>query len=338
MNHKTDDFTPPKKIPFQIVQDALLDTETTFAPLYLYRFSDLEAEEIRDLERIWPRIPVWRRKALMEDLEQLFGDDYLLSFESVCRLGLRDPQPEVRFLSVRSLFDYDVADLIPEFLRLMTEDEHADVRAAAASALGKYVYEGEIEELDPQLLRRIEDALLDVLQGSDSMQVRRRALEALGFSSRKEIPALIEEAFDTSHADWVVSALFAMGRSYDKRWREPVLEMLDHDSPDIRLEAARAAGEIELSEAREALIEMLEDDDINVRMAASWSLSQIGGSGVQQALTRQMEESDDPEEIDHLENAIDNLLFTEELSFFDIMDIPEDGLELDFDESEDLFD
>jgi HEAT repeat protein len=136
----------------------------------------------------------------------------------------------------------------------------------------------------------------------------------------------------------MVSALFAMGRSYDKRWREPVLEMLDHDSPDIRLEAARAAGEIELSEAREALIEMLEDDDINVRMAASWSLSQIGGSGVQQALTRQMEESDDPEEIDHLENAIDNLLFTEELSFFDIMDIPEDGLELDFDESEDLFD
>ena len=332
------DLSPPQKISFQKVLDALLDAETVFPPLYLHRLSDLETEETRELEHIWTQIPAWRRKALLEDLEQLFEDDYLLSFDAVCRIGLNDPEPEVRFLSVRSMFDYDAPDLIPEFLSLMTEDDNADVRAAAASALGKYVYEGELEELDPQQLHKIEDALLNVLDGQDSGQVRRRALESLGFSSREEVPALIEDAIQTARTDWIISALFAMGRSYDPRWQEPVLEMMAHDLPDIRTEAARAAGEIELSAARDLLTDLLDDEDVSVRLAAAWSLSQIGGEGAQTVLVRLLEETDDPDEIAFIENAIDNLIFNQDLSFFGILDFSEEGVEHDFDDDEDLFD
>ena len=328
----------PEKIPFEEVLTALLDTETSFATRYLYRFSDLEPAEIRDLKNTWDRIPTWRRKALLEDLEQLFGDDYLLSFEAICRLGLEDPEAEIRFLSLRSLFEYEVRDLVPVFLNLLTNDIHADVRAAAATALGKYIYAGEVEELDPKTLRLIEDRLLNVMQGSDTVLVRRRALEALGFSSRKELPALIETAFNTGENEWMVSALFAMGRSCDKRWEESVTQMLDHVLPAIRVEAARAAGEIEVSEATERLIELLEDDNAEVRMAAAWSLSQVGGEDVQEALHLMLNATDDPEEAEFIESAIDNLTFNQSVQFYGIIDYPKDETDSEEDYAYDLDD
>jgi HEAT repeat protein len=324
------EFDPlPTPIPFQEVIDALIDTETPLPPRYLYRFSDLEADEIENLKAIWTQIPIWRRKALLEDLEQLFGDDYLLSFEAICRLGLEDEESEIRFLSLRSLFEYEVKDLIPVFLKQVTGDKDTDVRAAAATALGKYVYLGEIEELDSEILRDIENQLISILQGSDEILVRRRALEALGFSSRNELPDLIETAFRNQENEWLVSALFAMGRSCDKRWEEPVIKMLDHVLPAIRTEAARATGEIEVSSATERLIELLEDDNEEVRMAAAWSLSQIGGEGVQEALTMMLDATEDFEEAEFVESAIDNLIFNQSVQFYGIMDFPRDGNEID---------
>jgi HEAT repeat protein len=332
------EFDPlPPPIPFQEVIDALLDAETPLPPRYLYRFSDLEADEIENLKAVWDQIPTWRRKALLEDLEQLFGDDYLLSFEAICRIGLEDQESEIRFLSLRSLFEYEVEDLIPVFLNQLTKDSDTDVRAAAASALGKYVYLGEIEELDPEILRKIEDQLFVVLQGTDETLVRRRALEALGFSSRKELPVLIEKAFTTQENEWTVSALFAMGRSCDKRWQEQVMTSLDHVLPAIRLEAARAAGEIEISDATERLIDLLEDDSEDVRMASAWSLSQIGGEDAQEALYIMLDATENIEEAEFIESAIDNLIFNQSVQFYGIMDFPRDGNEID-DSFEDDFD
>jgi HEAT repeat protein len=319
MNEDFHDSAPPV-IPFQEVVDALLDVDTPLPPRYLYRFSDLEAEDLENLKAIWAQIPTWRRKALLEDLEQLFGDDYLLSFEAVCRIGLEDPESEIRFLSIRSLFEYDVEDLIPVFLDLVVNDETEDVRAVSATVLGKYVYEGEIEELSQKKLRQIEDQLLRVAQGEDTMLVRRRALEALGFSSRDEVPALIETAFNHTEYDWVVSSIFAMGRSCDRRWQQPVVKMLDHVLPAVRTVAARAAGEIEISDARERLIELLDDDNDDVRMAAVWSLSQVGGEGVQEALDMMLGETDDIEQAEFIESAIDNLIFNQSVQFYGIMD------------------
>ena len=54
-------------------------------------------------------------------------------------------------------------------------------RAAAAGALGRYVFAGEIEEISAQELREIEDLLLEVLNSDQPKVVRRYALEALGF-------------------------------------------------------------------------------------------------------------------------------------------------------------
>jgi HEAT repeat protein len=312
---------------FQSLLDALLDEAKPLNPRYLYRLSDLESEEIAQLDKVWGRIPLWRRKALLEDLEELSQTNNLLSFEAIGRYAIRDQDPQVRCLAINLLFDYETVDLIPNFIELAQKDEDYNVRAAAAMALGQYIYLGEIEELPAKTLRKIEECLLKVLASDEAAEVRRRALESLGFSSREEVPHLIENAFRSGSREWMASALFAMGRSFDQRWKDIVLKTLDHKVPSLREEAARAAGELEIREAVPLLIELLKDSEDDVRDAAIWSLSQIGGEGVREVLEQLLDEAEEDDEISFLENALDNLSFTDDLQTFSLFEFDQDDLE-----------
>ncbi len=326
-----DATSSPRDIPFQDVLDALLDKDTALSRRYLYRLSDLEGEDLADMKKIWPDIPAWRRQALVEDMEQLYAADYLLSFEAVCRIGVEDSNPHVRFIAIRSLLEYEVSDMIPLFINVLQTDEDEELRALAATSLGKYVFLGEIEELSPNALREIEECLLRTAQGKDTILVRRRAVESLGYSSRDEVPALIETAFASDDTDWIASAISAMGRSCNKQWCPNVLNTLDHLLPGLRYEAARAAGELEISDALTQLMEMLDDDNDDVRMAAVWSLGQIGGEGVQAALDLLLDETESEEEAEFIESALDNLIFNQSLEMQRIIGFSEDA---DFDFSE----
>lgn len=326
-----------QEIPIKELLDALLDTNTPFHPRYLYRLSDLEGDELAAVQKTWPLVPTWRRQAIMEDIEELGETDYVLSFEAFARFNLKDSDPKVRELAIRALWDYESPDLVPTLLEMLENDQDANVRATAASALGKYIYLGEVEELPERTLRQIEDKLLAVIQGSDALLVRRRALEALGFSSREEVNSLIKSAYNSGNNEWLISALFAMGRSANPEWSEQVLSMLEHDMPEICCEAARAAGELEIKEAVPQLLNLLDNEDAEVRMAAVWSLSQIGGSGVRQRLEDLYYETEDDDEADFIEQALDNLDFTEGSTFFTLMDVS-DLEELEEEEDEEYWD
>jgi len=127
----------------------------------------------------------------------------------------------------------------------------------------------------------------------------------------------------------MISALLAMGRSYDSRWATDVLKMLDHLSLKIRLEAVRAAGELEIPDAKPQLLELLEDDDQNVRLAAVWSLSQIGGTGLQQVFESLLQENEDEDEIQAIEDALENLVFNESMGLYKDLDLEDDYDDLD---------
>ncbi len=325
--HSSDDLTA---ISIQQLTAALLDEMKPFYPRYLYRLSDLEGADLLALQTTWSQVAVQRRQAIMEDIEELGEANLALSFEGLCRYAIHDSDPRVRELAIRILRDYEVDDLITQFISILQSDESSDVRAAAASALGGYIYQGEIEELPETTLDLITDQLLKSYNSSEAVLVRRMALEALGFSSREEIPPMIESAYYSGNRDWIISALFAMGRSFNHQWHPLVLEMLDHDDPEIRFEAVRAAGELEMKTAIERLIDLLNDSNSDIRLAAVWSLSQIGGEGVQDALEELYEETEDEEEVEFIEQALENLTFTEEIEAFSIMELSDE-----FDEEED---
>ena len=114
--------------------------------------------------------------------------------------------------------------------------------------------------------------------------------------------------------EWKASALFAMGRSADPRWKNDILENISEDNPEIQAEAIRAAGQLELRNARPALLELLKNHfelDIDLRSIIIWSLSQIGGKNVRKTLERILEETDDDDEALFIDNALENLDFTE---------------------------
>jgi HEAT repeat protein len=312
----------PQETPFEALIEALLDVDTPLSPRFLYRLSDIEAAELEMLKEVWEQVPDWRRKALLEDVETLGAANYMLSFEALARFTILDALPEVRLPSIRTLAEYETTDLIELYRQALSQDNDLLVRAAAADALSRYVYLGEIEELPPAMLREIEQHLIEVIRSEDAKLVRRRALEALSYSAREEVTEFISVAYNSADKEWIVSAVLAMGRSANEKWAPQVLENLENSFPAIRAEAARAAGELELHEAVPQLLEMLDDHDPDVRAASIWSLSQIGGEGVQEALEMMYEQTDDPEEVELIEAALENLEFTENMQLFALFDFP----------------
>ncbi len=319
-----------EEVPLQQIINALLDETTPFPALYLHRFSDLESANLKAMRDAWPRVNPSRRMAILADLEELAETDTLVDFDQFARVALDDSEAGVRSRAIHLLWEDEEVDLVPRFLTMLENDSSAEVRAAAASALGKYIYLGEIEEMPETLLHTIEDALLKAHASADDALVRRRALEAMGFSSRVEVGGLIQSAYDSKQPDWVASALFAMGRSYNKTWESAVNRMLHHPKSNVQLEAVRAAGELELDSAREHLLALLDEEaqDTEIRFAAIWSLSQIGGDEVRDTLEEILEESEDEEEIEWVDNALDNLNLTETGLSMDLMDINMDDEEM----------
>jgi HEAT repeat protein len=270
-------------------------------------------------------------------LEELAETDTLTSFDDMARSLLTDSDPEVRIRAIRLLWENEDAKLAPIFLKMLNDDEDPEVRAAAANALGLFVYLGELEKIAPDLLHGIEDELLKVTSTSQDLVVRRRALESLGYSGRSEVIPLIETAYYEKNPDWVVSSLFAMGRSSDERWKKFVLSQLRAPDDDIRSEAIHAAGELELSSARLTLLDLLEDEeDLELRRELIWALSKIGGEGVRDRLEELLEVETEDEEADFIEEALDTLTFTEDMGNFDLFDLDSDANFVEEDSEEDL--
>ncbi len=306
---------------FQAVLDELLDSNRQMiSAASLYEFSDLDPASLQALLEAWPRIAPERKRLLLERLQDLSDEDTLVSFDELARALLNDADAQIRTRAMHLLDEYDDVKLVPAFLDILAHDEDVAARAQAAASLGKYVELGELEEISPAVLHQVEEALLEKVNSDDQIDVRCHALEALGYSSRPEVARLIESAFRLQNPDWQASALLAMGRSADERWEEAVLQALGDDRPGIQLAAVQAAGELRLSAARSLLFDILEEvEDSEILAATLWSLSQIGGEEVLVLLESLLDEAQDQELIEFLEDALDNLAFTEDLNRFDLM-------------------
>ena len=330
MMNKEPISTQPEQpgVTFEELVKALLDHSKPLPPRYLYRLSDLGKEEIDKLSGVWEDINSQRRVRLIEDLETIADSNYMTSFEDIFKIGLTDSLPDVRQFSIRALWDYAEKPHIPIFLDILENDPDTEVKAQAANGLGHFIYMGEIEEIDEKTLKTITDRLIEIMSGDAHSSIRRRALQSLGFSSHPSVPEFIQDALQEDDEDWLTSVLIAIGRTVDKKYAPYVLEYLHHPNPRVRLEAAQTSGELSIPEAIPGLLQLLDDTNDQIRMAAIWSLSEIGGEESQSALETLLENEDEEELILELvEEALENLLFNEDLMNFDLLDFSENDLE-----------
>lgn len=329
------------QVDFQFVLDALLNKDAPFPPTLLYELSSIQPDEINSLTAVWPEIMLERRRALLEDLESLTERDNLLDFDDIGRIALQDPDAQICINAMRLLWQAEDKHLVPQLIDFLKTHSEESVRTAAALALGPYVYLGEIDKLPAKLLHEIEEELLHAARQDPSELVRQRALESLGYSGRPEVPTILQAAYDSEEIAWLESALSAMGHSADDKWEPAVIKKLDHPDLSVQLAAVHAAGELMLDRARGHLLDMIEEEifDEDLHTEVVWALSQIGGEGVRTAFETLIEMTKDPDETDLLEDALDNLSFSEDEILFDLMDIdPEnqddDDYDIDFDEDE----
>ncbi len=323
-------MTSESEIPdFSTLLQALTDENRPFPGQYLYYLGDLSPEKANRLREIWPKVPLQRRRGIVEDMEIITDTDLTASFKEVGLLALEDPDPAVRFGGIRLLWMEDDYTLIPRLLSLAAHDPDAEVRANAVGALGSFMYLAALEELPWNYTHDIETALMAFLKDeTENDLVRRQALEVLGYSLNVDMTPWLEEAFANPSEAWQASALFAAGRTGQARWRDKVLTYLHNTNPRLRAEAARAAGELMLEDAREDLLDLLEDASADVRLMAAWALSEIGGGEeVAAALEAALENAADDEEAAALEEALSNLAFTDEMEELLMMDLTPEDLE-----------
>ena len=304
---------------FQTVLDSLLAPGRDFPRRYLQYFSDIGPLELKTVQEVWSRVKLDRKLSLLEGLLSMAESDTLVNFDDFARSILNDPEAVVRVQAIRLLDECEDVKLVPTFIDLLKNDLDVNVSAEAANALNLFVDLGELEEISEEVYGEVLAVLLESAKGEKETRVRRRALESLGWSSHPEVIELIESAFE-GNIDWRLSALIAMGRSADDRWEDRVLRSMLDDNEKIRKAAVQSAGMLAFKSARLPLLRMLESEESDeVMSAVIWSLSQIGGEDVQIILEKLIDETEDEDLIEFLEEALDNLAFTEDLDRSELM-------------------
>lgn len=254
----------------------IADETKPVAKTNLRALSALTASERDELRAAWPTIAVGRRRDVVAQLARLTRGSVEVDFSAVFIEALRDDDAGVRAASVRALWEYEGRDLVAPLAELLEHDAEPGVRATAATALGRYALRAELDELRPDDAAAVDDALRRAAENErESVEVRARAIEALGVRSEGWVTALIDEAHRAGNPRLHVGAIQAMGRNCDAAWLPRLLEDLRDDDEEVRSEAASALGEIGEDAATPHLEELLDDEDGEVRAAAIAAMGTI---------------------------------------------------------------
>jgi HEAT repeat protein len=221
------------------------------------------------------------------------------------------------FVSDRSLFD--------RILAMAAAHPDEEIRGMAASCLGNVIFDGlEYEEdlpdeteapaplSDPEFYGTVKSFLFSRIDAlMESMEVRRRVLEALGYLAWKpEVREIVLRFYREAPNPWVkVSALYAMGLVRDPVFERILLEELYSPNEHILIEAAHASHMLQLRAAEKRLEELTRHPSVDVRYEAVVALGTVGNLERLPALLRGIEaenkdSSDIAEALEHARSVL----------------------------------
>lgn len=326
---------------FESLLSQLADESRSVRSIDLFPLSDVSRERLPYFMGAWGGLTAVRRLELVRALVEQAETNIHLNFHAILRSLLVDLDAEVRRLAIEGLWEDEKPSLIAPLVDRLRDDESAEVRASAATSLGRYVWLGVLEEIGPEPASVAESALYEAWSREGEVNaVRRRALEGLAHGSMADLNELILNAYYDEDELMRQSALFAMGRTGDSQWSRIVLSELGSHEPAMRFEAAQAAGEMGLRSAVQPLIRHLDDPDDSVREAAVAALGKIGGPTARRAL-QAVAQSDDEALAQAADDALAELKFGAEAGESELVAAGRralgPGRGEDFDDEEDEF-
>jgi hypothetical protein len=324
-NAEEAEVSEPERPDLETTIQALREnSENSFNATIFYGLSNRTRDEFEQVKPVWDVLDADFRHKLVQQMADLSEINYDLDYHTVGEYALNDPNPDVRVAAIELLWDDESIPMMNRLIDIAQWDEAVSVRAAAASALGNFILQGELGEIDEKETLRAQDAVVSLLTDEDEdIDVRRRALEAIANCGHDIVDGAIEDAYANGDERMKASAIFAMGRTCDARWEDIILREVDSSNPAFRYEAARASGELELREAVPVLGRLAYENDREIQEVAVWSLGEIGGSQALKILTAladEAEDADDEDLLDLIEDAISTA------------SLPGGDMEFDFDE------
>ncbi len=260
----------------QLIADLAAGGEPTDTDLAL--FSDLDRAGAEWLRGHWLEVPVECRADIYARTLELAEDNVELDFVELGRIGLSDPDAEVRERAILSLWETGDRAIGRRLVDLLESDPAPGVRAAAAINLLRFVEAFQLGQLPAADGERAVAALRHAFEDvNEPVEVRAAAIEALGPCDEPWVGDLIAAAYESEARELRISAVRAMGSSALERWVEYIADQLYSGDEEFRLEAAVAAGNLGSEDLVPALGELLADEDFDVVFAAVESLGEIGG-------------------------------------------------------------
>ena len=290
----------------------LSDPATSLSNSDFIELSDLSPAELGVFARYWFRLSQMRKRGILNSLVELAEESPELDFCTIFKMCLKDEDEWVQEKAIDGLWEYEDRSVLPGLMQVLTSQRGSDVRAAAASALGKFSVLAQEGNLLARDAGTIHTTLMSVLQDPDeSLEVRRRSLEAVAPFNTPDIRDLICWAYQGDDLDLKTSAIFAMGRTGEVSWLPTLVRELDSREPSIRYETANACGDLGEEDVVPYLVDLLEDEDYQVQIAVLNALGKIGGPLAKRALTRCLEEGDASLE-EAATSALENVEFLED--------------------------
>ena len=298
---------------------ALKQGDTTIVkPTIVYGLSDLTDERFAELKPTWDSLSSANKHRIIQTLTQTSEANFEFNYRMIGMYGLEDASPLVRSASVDLLWEESSLEVLARFMQLAESDEDALVRTRAVMGFSRVILLGESEEIPAEQAQEAQRIALKLHNDpTQPLDVRRRALEAISNSSHQSIPKLIETAYNSDEHLMIVSAIFAMGRSYDERWQDILLEELEHTDNERVFEAVRACGEIQLSASVRQLEDLCDSDDREIQEASIIALGEIGDKQALRILDGLMNTVEDEDLLVMIEEAIDEASFSGTGAMFD---------------------
>lgn len=295
------------------LEELQTDDESMPSPALILGLSGLSSAQIQELAPVWENLSESYRRILMQMLVDAAISNFELDFNPIGHAALHSPQADVRQAAIELLWEDESIALLEYLTHIAQSDEIINVRAEAVKALGRFVLLGEMGDLEENTAITIQDILMRIIENSgEDILVRRFAIESIANCTRKGLRQTIAEAYRSTDSEMRLSAIIAMGRSYDSHWENDVLEELSNPDEDTRIAAIRSAGKLQLSEGVGQIIKNIEDGDREEQEVAIWSLGEIGGKEAVRILESLQEGAENVQDIDLLD-LIDEAIGTASL-------------------------
>ncbi|MFC2034366.1 HEAT repeat domain-containing protein [Chloroflexota bacterium] len=279
------------------IENIIIDLCNSNKPLLnsaLAELSNLNTTELDAFTNSWMKINPSRRSQIIQRLVELAEDNLELNFYSIFKYGLKDPEPEVKRWSIEGLWENEESSLIKPLITLLEQDESEKVQETAVIALGKFALLAEYKKLHPDHITIIQEALLTTIHSKNkTIEVRRRALEAVAPIGIPKVKGVIMEAYQSHHPKFKISSIHAMGKNCASEWLPILIKELTSTDAEIRYEAAGACGELEEEKAIPNLIKLTSDPDGDVQMATIQALGKIGGEQAKKCLQQCLDNSNE---------------------------------------------